>query len=144
MKLSIVTMTEKVFEGEAESVSVPTEQGIITLLDSHEPLVTMIVPGEMHIIVNNELKTLFTGGGFLHVEENQITILADQAEDLSKLTQQEAEDAKIRAEEQVSTAIGTDALIYAKAELEKSLARLRVLRKRHHPHTRDMKIETST
>ena len=144
MHLSIVSMTEKVFEGETSSVSVPTSNGIITLLDHHEAIVAMIVAGEIHIHTEEGEKLLFTGGGFLHVENSMMTILADKAEDLSKITQQEAEDARSRAEEQVSTAVGVDALLYAKAELERSLARLKLLRKKHHPHTRDMKIETST
>lgn len=130
MHLSIVTMTEKVFEGEASSLSVPTASGMITILDHHETLVSMVLPGEIQMVVDGAKRSLFTGGGFMHIENNTVTFLADSTEDMGALTEQAAEEARVRAEQEVSSAVGEDALVFARAELGRSLAKLKVVRRR--------------
>ena len=49
MKLYVYSLEKPMFEGEAVSVSLPTEAGEITVLNQHVPLVTTLAPGTIRI-----------------------------------------------------------------------------------------------
>lgn len=93
MKLAIYTMRRTVYEGETTRVTLPTEVGEVTVLDHHEPYVTILAPGslryEAHVVtelpsgeksaVRKEERNLPIKGGFLEVREgNELRILADE------------------------------------------------------------------
>lgn len=134
MHLTIVSMSEKVFDGEVQEILVPTKDGTIGVLGHHEPLITAIIPGEITWIQDKKEHHLFTSGGFLHVENNEVKLLTDTTEDLASMTEKDAEEAKIRAEKGIAEAIGSDAVLFAKGEMQKSLARLKVIRRKHRRH----------
>jgi len=87
MKLSIYTMRRTVFTGETTRVTAPTVTGEITVLDHHEPYVTILTPGELRYVTiiphgagtAEKEETLKITGGFLEVRaDNEIRILADE------------------------------------------------------------------
>jgi len=129
LKIKIVTPERIVFEGEAESLSVMTETGEITVLPDHIPLVTSLRPGEMRLKQNGEEQLMVVSTGFLEVRPgNQIVILADTAErveelELEKIEKAREEARKILAEKRTVDDVSAAA---ATAALEREMARYRV------------------
>ncbi len=80
MNLTVTIIgTDKIaYEGEAESLFVPTKSGIIEILPNHTQLVSALATGEI-ILKTNEKEIKFkVTGGVLEVRPNSnIIILAD-------------------------------------------------------------------
>lgn len=79
MKLSIHTIQETLFSGEIKSLTLPTTNGEITVLDNHLPIITIVKPGEIYYTDSqNKEGRLNLAGGVLEVKpESEVTILAN-------------------------------------------------------------------
>ena len=130
LRLDIVTAERLVFSEEVEVVVVPGVEGQLGILPHHAPLMTMLEPGELRVRKGGEELTLAISGGFLEVRPDRVIVLADTAERAEEIDIARAEEAKRRAQEQLSRrAPGIDTA-RAEAELRRSLARLKVVEKR--------------
>ncbi len=78
MHLSIYSLRETIFKGEATSVSIPTPLGEMTVLDNHIPMVSIVSPGEIRCTLpDSTTKALPFHGGILEVRpESDVIILA--------------------------------------------------------------------
>jgi len=133
LTIKIVTPERVVFEGEAESLSVMTESGEITVLPDHIPLVTSLRPGEMRLKQNGEENLMVVSTGFLEVRPgNQIVILADTAERVEELELEKIEKAREEARKilEEKRAVDDVSAAAATAALERELARYKVAMKR--------------
>ena len=80
MKISIFTIKKTIYEGEGSRVTLPTAVGEVTVLDHHEPYVTILASGKLRYEVSGQKdeQHLKISGGFLEVRENnEVRILAD-------------------------------------------------------------------
>ncbi len=129
----ITTPSGQQFSAEITQVSLPTVDGEITVLAHHEPLVSMLVPGELRIVQNGETHPYAIAGGVLEVQNNRAVVLADAAEHVEAIDEEQAEEARKRAEELMREG-KLDEEMYAEtsALLERNLARLKVARKYKH------------
>lgn len=138
LTIKIVTPERVVFEGEAESLSVMTESGEITVLPDHIPLVTALRPGEMRLKQNGEEQLMAVSTGFLEVRPgNQIIVLADTAERMEELELEKIEKAREEARRILEEKRSVDdvAAASATAALERELARYKVaMKRRKNPH----------
>ena len=141
IKFKIVTPERTVFEDEIDQVTLPTQEGEITVLPNHIPLISVLQAGELVAKKGGEEIAMAVSGGMVEVRSNEITILADTAERAEEIDVKRAEEAKERAEKLKEERIQTDEAQYATAAaiLEKNLARIKVARK--HLTRRGMKIE---
>lgn len=141
IKFKIVTPERTVFEEEIDQVTLPTEEGEITVLPQHIPLISVLTAGELLVKKGNEEIAMAVSGGLIEVQKNEVTVLADTAERAEEIDLQRAEEARKRAEELKEDKIRADETQYAAAAaiLEKNLARIKVARK--HLTRRGMKIE---
>ena len=79
VRVDIVTAERLVFSEDADIVMVPGVEGEMGILPHHEPIMTMIKPGEVLVRKGTEEFSLAVSGGFLEVTPDHITILADAA-----------------------------------------------------------------
>ena len=127
LRVLVLTSQQRVFEGEAEQVTAPGGDGELTVLPRHAPLLTTLKLGEMRVRVRGEDEGIFVAGGFLEVNNNVVTVLADDAERASELDEARAEAARQRAQAEYELAQGDEeAQAAALADLERAVARLRV------------------
>lgn len=129
MKFQIVTPERTVSSDEVEQVSLPTQDGEITILQNHIPLVSILKPGELRYKKNGEDFALAVSGGFVEVrEDGSVVVLADTAEHAMEIDIKRAEEAKDRAAKLMSEARHKEHVDYEAFEslLEKELARIRV------------------
>lgn len=137
LHFKIVTPERIVFEQDIKQVTVPTQQGEITILPNHIALVSVLLPGEL-IVVDNETTSMAVSGGFIKVADNQVVVLADTAERAEEIDETRAEEARARAQKLIEDAKDKADIDYASmaAKLEKELARLKVARKKKYKQPR--------
>jgi F-type H+-transporting ATPase subunit epsilon len=77
LKVELVSPTQRVWSGEATSVSARTVEGDIGVLTDHSPLFGVLVDGQVVIHGTNGGKQLSSrsSGGFLSVSNNRVSIL---------------------------------------------------------------------
>jgi F-type H+-transporting ATPase subunit epsilon len=78
LKVELVSPTQRVWSGEAQSVSTRTIEGDIGILTDHTPLFAVLVDGKVVIHGTNGENTEFNvSGGFLSVANNRVSILTE-------------------------------------------------------------------
>lgn len=78
LKVAIIAKDKVAYEGEAESIFVPTQTGIIQVLPEHMQLVSALADGELILKTNSEEKKFKISGGVLEIRsKSNIIILAD-------------------------------------------------------------------
>lgn len=132
IKFEIVTPEKVVLKKMVQSVTVPTKEGIITVLPRHTPLVGILVPGVGHVRKEDgELEIFTVSNGFIEVLKNKVVLLADTAERAEEIDITRAEEAKKRAEEAKKRTENESNVDFAamQANIEKELARVKAAKK---------------
>ncbi|MFH1894543.1 MAG: hypothetical protein ABH813_01410 [Patescibacteria group bacterium] len=75
MKVEILTPRKIEFQGEADSIILPTMSGEIAVLSQHAPLISVLKPGRIKIKTLSTLPTGQAGGG--QAKKEEIIIQAD-------------------------------------------------------------------
>jgi F-type H+-transporting ATPase subunit epsilon len=131
--LQIITPEKVAYQGEADAVSVPTQQGEITILPKHMSLVSTMKHGAL--VIKNEGKetVLAVYKGFVEIRKNQVLIMTDIAERVDEIDAEKAEQARQEAQRRLLEKDKMDDIAFADtvAVLEKSLARLKATRRKH-------------
>jgi F-type H+-transporting ATPase subunit epsilon len=127
LHVTVVTAQQTVFEGDAEMVIAPGSEGQLGILPRHAPLLTTLDLGEMRIRRGGVDEGLFVAGGFLEVNNNEVTVLADDAERAEEIDVAHAEEARRRAQATLQQqGVSADVLSSAMGELERAMGRLKV------------------
>jgi F-type H+-transporting ATPase subunit epsilon len=132
IKFEIVTPEKVVLKEQVLQVTVPTEEGEITVLPDHIPLVSILKPGVLELKkLDKEMEIISVSGGFIEVLRDKVVILADTAERAQDLNEELILNAKIKAEQAKEEAMHKDSfdLSSVSARLEVELARESALRK---------------
>ena len=80
MKLSVYSIKNVLFQGEASALNCKTEMGEITILDHHETLITVLSAGPMKITDKSGKDNFFDiKSGFLEVKPgNEVRCIVEQ------------------------------------------------------------------
>jgi F-type H+-transporting ATPase subunit epsilon len=138
--LTIVTPEQVVQEGDITQATVPTEDGQITVMANHTPLVSLLAPGELRIKkpFNKDGETqehmipMAVSKGFIEVRQSgEVVILADAAQRAEHIDVQEAKEARKRANEKLKQKEreSEEGHARAQANLQKELAKEKVAKK---------------
>lgn len=131
--LEIITPERVVFSGNVNMVVAPGTEGIIGVLPHHMPLFSRLEPGELKILKAGKKTTYIAlAGGFIQVQPNNVTILADTAERAESINETKVIEARKKAESLLKKKLSDVEFIKAEASLRKALAELRVVRKRRY------------
>ncbi len=123
--VDVVSAEKSIFSGEAKFVALPGEGGELGILHGHTPLITRIRPGSVRIEkADGDEEFVFVAGGYLEVQPDRVTVLADTAIRGHDLDEAKAIEAKRRAEEAMQNR-GTDFdLALAQSEFAMAAAQL--------------------
>ena len=78
MNVEIISPSEKLFEGEATSVTVPSLMGPFTLLEHHAAIVAILEQGKVSLTMKDGTQREFSvEGGFTENHDNQLTICVE-------------------------------------------------------------------
>jgi F-type H+-transporting ATPase subunit epsilon len=127
LHVRVITATTTVFDGVADMVLAPGSEGELGILPHHAPLLTTLDIGELRVRRNNVDEGIFIGGGFLEVNDNVVTVLADDAERSANIDEERALEARKRAAALLERRdLSEEAATMAAAELQRAAGRIRV------------------
>jgi len=130
VEVLVATAEREVYRGKADFVVAPGAAGELGIMPKHTPLLSALCAGELRIRRGEELDEVFISGGFIEVQPDCITVLADTAERASDVDEASALEAERKAKEVVDTHNGDMDFARAANELAIASARLSFLRKR--------------
>ncbi len=123
MQVDLVSSEEQIFSGEAEFLVAPGSEGEIGIHPRHIPLLIKLNPGLVRVkLPQKEMHLVYViSGGFLEVQGNKATVLADVVERTDNLDQAKLLEEKRIAEEQFKRSAANmeqgDAKAYAALEM---------------------------
>ncbi|MFC1601464.1 FoF1 ATP synthase subunit delta/epsilon [Candidatus Sumerlaeota bacterium] len=79
-QLQIVTQEKIAFDGMVDSMVLPGADGYFGVLAHHAPLLALLGEGELTVGTGGRTLNGRLSGGFLEVQHNRATILADRVE----------------------------------------------------------------
>jgi F-type H+-transporting ATPase subunit epsilon len=131
IRCEIVSQDRIVYQGEAQMVNLPGADGEMGILPNHSPLLTLLQFGVIVVKTSTGDLHFTVSGGVVEVQPDQVTILADAAENVEEIDIARAEAAKTRAESLMKTTPQMDAERYEslKAALQKSNLRIDAARR---------------
>jgi F-type H+-transporting ATPase subunit epsilon len=125
IRVEVVSAEQSIFSGEAKFVALPGENGELGILRGHTPLITRIRPGSVRIEkADGEEEFVFVAGGYLEVQPDRVTVLADTAIRGHDLDEAKANEAKKRAEEAMQNRGTEFDLALAQSEFAMAAAQL--------------------
>src|SRR5262249_47719346 len=130
LKLQIVTPEGIAFSDEVELVGLRSVEGQIGIMPQHIRLMTQMMPGEMLVRKEGKDKFLAVGEGLVEVTGDRVAILTDMAITAESIDEAKAEEARQRAEARLHEKISAAELASVNAALARTLAQLRVKRRR--------------
>jgi F-type H+-transporting ATPase subunit epsilon len=130
LKLQIVTPEATVYSEDVNMVTLPAVEGQIGILPNHVRLMTQMVPGEMIVLKDGRSVYLAVGGGLVEVTGDSVSILTDLAIAAESIDEAKAEEARQRAATRLREKISAEEVASVNASLARSLAQLRVKRRR--------------
>ena len=127
LNLEIVTPEKKVFDDAVDVVTVPTASGEVGILPNHAPLISSLKPGVLSYSTKGATEKMVIAGGFVEVNSNKVSILADVAERSDEIDTEAARHERELAEKVLNNWKGSEEELEVELEkLEKAQARLQL------------------
>lgn len=124
----IVSAEQSLFSGLVELVVATGSEGELGITFGHAPLLTGLKPGPVRIVKKEgEEEIYYLSGGFLEVQPNTISILADTALRADDLDEAAALEAKQQAEQDLSNQGGEFDYSRAVSQFAAAAAQLRTI-----------------
>jgi F-type H+-transporting ATPase subunit epsilon len=130
LTLEIVAPGAIVYSAAVQMVTLPGCEGQIGIYPRHVPLLTRIVPGEIIVRRDGQDEFLAVGEGLVEVTGERVSIITDMAIRAADINEAAAEDARQRAAARQRETIADEEVATVNASLARSLAQLRVKRRR--------------
>ena len=128
VQCDIVSAEQSLFSGLVELVIATGSQGELGVAHGHAPLLTNLKPGPVRVIKEGgEEEIFYLSGGFLEIQPNTISILADTALRGNDLDEAAAISAKNKAEESITNQRGDFDYSKAASQLAVATAQLRTI-----------------
>jgi len=130
LKLEVVTPDAVVYSEDVHMVTLPGVEGEFDVLPHHTALLTQVVPGEMIVRKDGHERFLAIGEGLVLVTGDRVAIVTDMAVAAENIDEARAEEARERAAARLRDKISDEEVASVNAALARSLAQLRVKRRR--------------
>ena len=99
IKVDIVSAESRVYSGTAASVFIMGELGELGIYPGHSQLLTPLKPGHVRVqLADNTEEIFYISSGFVEIQPDIVTILADTAERAQDLDELAAMEAREQAE----------------------------------------------
>ncbi|MBF0281892.1 MAG: F0F1 ATP synthase subunit epsilon [Zetaproteobacteria bacterium] len=130
--LLVATADREIYRGEASMVVAPGSAGDLGIYPKHAPLLCSLKAGELRVTKSDgvEVDEVFVSGGFMEVQPDMITVLADCAERAADVDMAATMEAARAAEELIAGKKDDLDFATAEAELAVATAKLAWLRKK--------------
>jgi len=123
--LEIVSPEKLLLSKAVDMVVLPAAEGEMGVLPGHAPMIVLLRGGTIRLTVGGSVTdTLYVSGGFAEVTTTRVTVLANEATEVSELRKSEGESrlTSAQAEYDAADKMNTDALDVAMAKLQSAQA----------------------
>ena len=127
-ELKIIEPDGMFYEGSASFLEFTSVTGEMGVYANHIPLTTILAPGVVKIHNDGQMKKAAVMGGFIEIQKDRITVMAENAEWPDEIDVERAKAAKKRAEERLrKKETGLD-VTRAEVALKRAMARISAAR----------------
>ena len=127
LQLDVVTPARRVLAEPVDMVTVPGLGGELGILPGHTPLISQLQTGVLSYTKEGRTFQLHVSGGFVEVNEDRVSVLAEIAELPEEIDAARARLAREHVEKTLSAWTGTEEdFERARVKLERSMVRLQL------------------
>ncbi|HYT49330.1 MAG TPA: F0F1 ATP synthase subunit epsilon [Pyrinomonadaceae bacterium] len=127
LQLEVVTPERRVLSEAVNSVTVPGRNGEMQILPGHAALISELQTGVLAYSQGGATLQLHVSGGFIEVNNDRVSVLAEIAERPEEIDAARARLAREHTEKKLSSWSGTEEdFEKARVKLEKSIVRLQL------------------
>ncbi|KAK7322213.1 hypothetical protein VNO80_34909 [Phaseolus coccineus] len=127
LNLCVLTPNRIVWDSEVKEIILPTNSGQIGVLPNHAPIASAVDIGILRIRLKDQWLTMALMGGFARINNNEITVLVNDAEKGSDIDPQEAQQTLEIAETNLNQAEGKRQTIEANLTLRRARTRVEAI-----------------
>nr|QHB78931.1 ATP synthase CF1 epsilon subunit [Diplazium poiense] len=124
LNLRVMAPNRIVWNSEVWEIASSTNSGQVGILPNHAPLLTALDMGVSKIRHDGQWSSMALMGGFAMIDNNQITILVNEAERATEIDPDEARRIFKMAQADLAKAEGKKRVIEANSALKRAKARL--------------------
>jgi F-type H+-transporting ATPase subunit epsilon len=127
LQLDVITPERRLLSEQVDSVTVPGLNGELGILPGHTPLISALQTGVLAYTQGGTTRRLLVSGGFVEVNADRVSVLADVAEFPEEINAQAARAAREEAERRLGSFSGPPEEMEAvRTELARATARLQL------------------
>jgi F-type H+-transporting ATPase subunit epsilon len=127
IQLDVVTPERQVLSESVDAVYLPSLNGELGILPGHTPLISQLQTGVLSYTQGGTTHRLHVSGGFLEVNADRVSVMAEVAERPEEIDAARARLAREHAEKTLSAWSGTEEdFEVARARLERQVVRLQL------------------
>lgn len=130
-KLEIITPENIIFSDNVVHVNVPGSGGQFGVLVNHIPFIGLLAEGHIKVDAIGETQLFATSGGFVHIANNVMKIVAHTAEKAAHIDIERAQKARSRAIKRLEEKRTETDLKRAAAALSRALNRIKAVEQHH-------------
>jgi F-type H+-transporting ATPase subunit epsilon len=130
LRLEVITPEEVVYSEDVDLVTLPGVEGQLGIYPQHIRLMTQMEPGEMIVHKNGQDSFLAVGEGLVEIRGDRVSIVTDMAVAADRIDEAKVEEARQRAAARLREKISDEEVASVNASLARSLAQLKVKRRR--------------
>lgn len=123
-ELTMITVDGKKQKEELARISLPTSDGIRTVLANHMPVVAPIEIGQVVLIRENERETVVVSEGIFNFKDNKAHLFVRTFEYADEIDEARAQRAKERAEARLQQKLSRQVYLETEAALKRAITRL--------------------
>jgi F-type H+-transporting ATPase subunit epsilon len=127
LQLDVITPERRLLSEQVDAATVPGLGGELGILPGHTPLISQLKTGVLSYTRGGETRRLLVSGGFVEVNEDRVSVLADLAEFPEEVDAARARLERDEAERRLAAFTGpSEELDEARAQLDRADARLQL------------------
>lgn len=128
--LKIISQERELLDKPVQSLSVPGEDGELTILANHVALLSRLQMGELKYVANGVETSMVISRGFLSCShENEVLVIADTAIEARELSVKKAQEAIEAAKKRIQSSNKLEEYIQAEASLRLAMIELKVAKR---------------
>jgi F-type H+-transporting ATPase subunit epsilon len=127
LQLDVITPERRLLSEQVDAATVPGLGGELGILPGHTPLISQLRTGVLSYTRGGETRRLLVSGGFVEVNDDRVSVLADLAEFPEEIDAARARTERDEAERRLAAFTGPpEELDEARAQLDRAGARLQL------------------
>ena len=127
LNIKIIAPDKTIWDAQAKEIILPSSTGQLGILTGHAPLLTALDIGVMRVRIQKEWIPIVLLGGFAEIENDEVVILINGAEEISEINIEQAEKLLEEATHDLEKATTNKDKIEATQNLRKARARVQAV-----------------